>query len=168
MNLRKFYLDLTLLWCLSVVSVARVRYRKCPVTSMVCASRQPLHWAAPSAWSSVALIACRSSAFGKPLMWWMNEGHRAPLWAPIMFLFSHHIANTNLDRQRQTGERPISHSPSQKNRLWSPAVTYSLLGCGGSRSIQQTNKYFVLMGNTSILLMYYSVTNTISNRQWQS
>lgn len=50
MNLiRKFYLDLTLLWCLSVVSATRVRYRKCFVTSMVCASRQPLHWAAPSA-----------------------------------------------------------------------------------------------------------------------
>ena len=32
----------------------------------------------------------------------------------IVFLFSHHIANTNLDRQRQTRERPISHSLS----LW--------------------------------------------------
>ena len=41
----------TSLWCLSVVSTTRVRlrYRKCFVTSVVCASRQPLHWAAPSA-----------------------------------------------------------------------------------------------------------------------
>lgn len=45
----KFYLDLTVLWCLSVVSTTRVRYRKFFVTSMLCASRQLLHWAAPSA-----------------------------------------------------------------------------------------------------------------------
>lgn len=87
---------------------ARLKNRKRCVTSEVCAWRQPLHW------SSVALIACRSSASRKPLMWWMNEGRRAALWALIVFLLSHHIANTNLDRQRQTRERPTSHSPSQR------------------------------------------------------
>lgn len=87
---------------------ARLKNRKRCVTSKVRAWRQPLHW------SSVALIACRSSASRKPLMWWMNEGRRAALWALIVFLLSHHIANTNLDRQRQTRERPTSHSPSQR------------------------------------------------------
>lgn len=45
--IRKFHLDLTLLWCPTVVSITWVRYRKCRVTSVVSASRQPLHWTAP-------------------------------------------------------------------------------------------------------------------------
>lgn len=52
-NCSRSFSSFILLWhhLMAVVSTTRVwlRFRKCFVTSMVCASRQLLHWAAPSA-----------------------------------------------------------------------------------------------------------------------
>lgn len=42
----------------------------------------------------------------------MDDGRRAAHGAPIVFPFSHHSANSNLDRQRQTDVRPVNRSPS--------------------------------------------------------
>lgn len=50
---------------------------------------------------------------------------------PIVFLFSHHIANTNLDKQRQTGEKPITLSNCQKKELSVLEIACSLLDHGG-------------------------------------
>lgn len=45
----KFYLGLTLLWCLTVgfSTTVKLTFRKCFGISVVCALRQPLHWAGP-------------------------------------------------------------------------------------------------------------------------
>lgn len=106
--IRKFHLDLTPLWSPTVVSMTWVRYRKCRVTSVVSASRQPLHWTAPC----TALIARRSSALGKALDVMDEWRAQSRTRGPIVFLFSHHSANSNLDRLRQTEAGPVNHSPS--------------------------------------------------------
>lgn len=107
---------------------------------------------------SVSLIARRSSVLGqkkkKPLMWWMDEGHRAALGTPIVFLFSHHSANSNLDRQRQTEARPVNHSPS----LESPRT------CLATEEVIPLNAFinvFDMPGWKNVTVTYFKVQSNL-------
>lgn len=86
MNLiRKFYLDLTPLWCPSVVSTIRGEVEEVLCDPYGLRLEAAFTLSCTRSWSSAALVACRSAAFREPLMWWMNEGHRAALWARLCF-----------------------------------------------------------------------------------
>lgn len=81
----------------------------------------------------------------------MDEGHRTALGAPIVFLFSHHSANSNLDRQRQTEARPANHSLSLES-LWTCLAAEEVVPFNAFINIFDIVKnmaitYFTVQGN---------------------
>lgn len=127
----------------------RLRYEEVVCDLVVCASRQPLHWAAPSG----PLIACRSSAFRKPLMWWMKKRHRAA---------ANCVSPQSSYCQHKPGQAKTNRRNANKSLSYMQRVR---LQSGGT-----ADNDFTLWADhiISILFIYYLVTYTISGLIWGS